>query len=55
MSINIETTTCDCCDQETHHISIGPEDISYSPEHGFMLHLTTDELTTLRAQLGAYL
>ena len=53
--MNIESTTCDCCDEQTHHISIGLNDISYDPEMGFTLHLTTDELLTLRAQLGAYL
>ena len=52
---SIESTTCDCCDQQTHHISLGLEDISYDPEMGFTLHLTTDELVALRAQLGAYL
>ena len=52
---SIESTTCECCDQETHHIQLGPEDISYTPEGGFTLHLTTDEVMELRAQLGAYL
>lgn len=52
---NIESTTCDCCDQETHHISLGLDDISYNPDLGFTLHLTTEELVSLRAQLGAYL
>ena len=49
------STTCDCCGVETHHIEIAHDSISYNPGDGWVLHLTTEEIQELRAELGAYL
>lgn len=51
----IKSTLCECCNETTIHIPIDPDALSYSPQDGFEMHLTMDELLTLRAQLGAFL
>lgn len=42
----IETTTCDCCDELTHHIEFKPEDMSFDGTSVFV-SLTHDEASHL--------
>ena len=49
------TTTCPDCGDQTHHIEIPSDCISYDPENGWVLHLTDEELQGFRAELGSYL
>ena len=45
--MTIESSSCDCCDEQTHHIPLEMDAITYDPGAGFTLHLTTEELVTL--------
>ena len=42
----INTTTCDCCDEQTHHMTFTNDSITFDGD-SFELHLTQDELQDL--------
>ena len=44
--MNLETTSCDCCEEQTHHLSLPLENITYDGQD-LELHITDDELNQL--------
>ena len=54
MTNEVVATKCTCCDDVTYHIPLDNDSISFTPESGFIAHLTEDEMTDLYFQLKEY-
>lgn len=52
--MNVEATSCECCDDVTYHIPIDTDCVSYDPENGLVVHLTEDEMTDLYFELKEF-
>ena len=45
--LEVTAIRCSDCDEPTYHFPIDGESITYSPDAGFTVHLTEDEMTDI--------